>query len=124
MLDLLSESLDRYFMALSKTGYRRDDTVARLLSLIAIHELMTRHVASYVTACDRRLLEDAAYKLFGRCVIRVPDVSGEEPCLDRLGMDGTTASRRLMALRADAVDKVTDGTPCRRKVGCRERRGR
>lgn len=124
MLDLLSESLDRYFMALSKTGYRRDDTVARLLSLIAIHELMTRHVASYVTACDRRLLEDAAYRLFGRCVIRVPDVSGEESCLDRLGMDGTTASRRLMALRADAVDKVTDDTPCRRKVGCRERRGR
>lgn len=124
MLDLLSESLDRYFRTLSRTGYRRDDTVARLVTLIAMHELMTRHVASYVTACDRRLLEDAAYKLFGRCVIRVPDVSGEGPGFDRLGMDGTTASRRLMVLRADAIDKVTDDTPCRRKAVCRGRRGR
>lgn len=123
MLDLLTESLDRYFMALSKTGYRRDDTVARLISLIAIHELMTRHVASYVTECDRRLLEDAAYRLFGRCVIRVPNVSREEPSLDRLGMAETsTRMTRRFVLRADAADKAASDLPCRGKDRCREKR--
>ncbi len=84
MYKLLSKSLDRYYEALSRTGYRNQEVLNKLLMLCAMADLTSTYLRGLITSCDLRLLDSAAHKLLDKCIIREPKLEGD--MINRLGL--------------------------------------
>lgn len=74
MGELVNTSLERYFNALSKLGYKSYSEVDKLLVLIFIQELLDSECKTFITEDDYRAINQALYCLYGSsCLIPYPE---------------------------------------------------
>lgn len=74
MEELVNTSLERYFNALSKLGYKSYSEVDKLLVLIFIQELLDSECKSFITEDDYKAINQALYCLYGSsCLIPHPE---------------------------------------------------
>lgn len=123
MYKLLSQSIDRYYHALSKTGYRSQEVVDALLMLCAMTELTSTYLRDFISDCDKRRLDSAAHKLLDKCIIREPKLTSIKP--NQLGlMDKSESIMDHVLIRDNKLNKLKDGEtlPCKEKpdCGCKE----
>lgn len=123
MYKLLSQSIDRYYHALSKTGYRSQEVVDALLMLCAMTELTSTYLRGFISDCDKRRLDSAAHKLLDKCIIREPKLTSIKP--NQLGlMDESKSIMEHVLIRNNFLNKLEDREtlPCKEKpdCGCKE----
>lgn len=134
MYKLLSKSLDRYYEALSKTGYRNQEVLDKLLMLCAMTDLTSTYLRGFITPCDLRLLDSAAHKLLDKCIIREPKFEGD--MVNRLGLLENTQDampHRFLRLAHCAIFETifltylspSDDFPCegkKKECTCKQRK--
>ena len=119
MYKLLSQSIDRYYHALSKTGYRSQEVVDALLMLCAMTELTSTYLRSFISDCDKRRLDSAAHKLLDKCIIREPKLTSIKP--NQLGlMEKSESIMDHVLIRDNKLNKLEDGEtlPCKEQSDC------
>lgn len=126
MYKLLSQSIDRYYHALSKTGYRSQNIVDSLLMLCAMTELSSTYLRRFITDCDKRRLDSAAHKLLDKCIIREPKLTSVKP--NQLGLMDETENvmENYVLIRDNRANRLSDGEtlPCKEKPKCGCEEGR
>ena len=74
MEELVNISLERYFNALLKFGYKSYADVDRLLMLIFIQELLDSDCKSFITEEEYMTIHKSLYCLYGStCLISYPE---------------------------------------------------
>lgn len=74
MEELVNTSLERYFNALSKLGYKSYSEVDKLLVFIFIQELLDSECESFITEDDYKAINQALCCLYGSsCLIPYPE---------------------------------------------------
>lgn len=72
MDELLYNNLTKYYSTLSAVGYKKDNTVYKLLVILFIQELLD---SEYVTDKDKNLMNDLIYQFTdATCEISFPEL--------------------------------------------------
>lgn len=73
MDEILYETLNKYYKALSVVGYKRDPVVSKLLVMQYIQETLSNEYRYYLTENDIKLMQDLLYQFIGStCEISFP----------------------------------------------------
>lgn len=73
MDEILYETLNKYYKALSVVGYKRDPVVNKLLVMQYIQETLSNEYRYYLTKNDIKLMQDLLYQFIGStCEISFP----------------------------------------------------
>lgn len=73
MDNIVYTAIEKYFSALSKTGYKSYDEVYKLLFMTVIKDFIYGYFAECVTEKDLVLLSRSMYKIFGTsCMFPFP----------------------------------------------------
>lgn len=73
----LHNALTKYFSLLSHTGYKKYNTVYKLVVFSFIEELLYGPCAEYITEEDYNTIINAVYNLYGDCMLSYPDYKKE-----------------------------------------------
>ena len=77
-----SDMLERYFKHLENTGYEKDGSVMKILSLCFIESILNTDMNMFVSEEDYRLISKFLYCIFGSsCLLPYPVFIGETPVL-------------------------------------------
>lgn len=68
----VNEALDRYFLILSRRGYKQYSEVNKLLVLIFIEELLHGPMSQFVTEEDYKTITSSLDCIYGSCMIPYP----------------------------------------------------
>lgn len=73
MDEILYETLNRYYRALSAVGYKKDEVINKILVIQYIHEILSNEFRFFLTNNDIKLMQDLLYQFFGStCEISFP----------------------------------------------------
>ena len=67
-----SEALDRYFSALSHTGYKSYNQVYNLLAMTFIEEMLCGPMSEFITEEDYKIIYNGVTCIYGSCMIPFP----------------------------------------------------
>ena len=71
--EISAEAIDRYFNILSKTGYKKDSEVFKLIAVLFIEEIFIGSLGEYVTEEDLAYIDRLLYNLYGTsCLLALP----------------------------------------------------
>lgn len=88
LTNLAYTGVSNYFRIISKIGYKSDEEVNKLLTLIMLEDMLRGMLSLYICEKDFRSIQNALYYLYGSsCMIPYPEFKVETSLLHGIVMD-------------------------------------
>lgn len=104
---IAEEALNRYFIALSQFGYKKDSEVESLLVLLFIEDTVLDEFSEFVTEDDYNIILQALECLYGsNCMIDLPKYANYDSLIHKSNIHFTPRITEDTVLRVDQKEMI------------------